>query len=321
MDQLGAMRTFAAVALQGGFAAAARHLDLAPAVVTRRVADLEQALGARLFTRSTRRVALTGIGQHYLDRVQRILREVDEAADSVRRSQGQLRGRVRLLSPPAFAAQQLMPRLARLQARHPGIALELNANGPVETLHEAHDISLVVRQGALDGDFVAHALARSRLLLCAAPAYLARCDQPTEPAALAEHALLLAGATRPPRSVRLRHASGAALDLLPPSPCLASPNAALGLAGALAGLGIAALPSFAVHAELQQGRLQTVLPDWQLPALGVFACVPVRQPMPAAVRAVLDFLREEFPGGDQDPWCPPGPVTAPIAAQPLRLAA
>src|SRR3990167_4139814 len=80
MDQLLAMRTFAEVAGCGGFAAAARALDLAPSVVTRRVAELEGQLGARLLTRSTRRVALTPIGEHYLRRVQSILHDVAEAA-------------------------------------------------------------------------------------------------------------------------------------------------------------------------------------------------------------------------------------------------
>jgi DNA-binding transcriptional LysR family regulator len=121
MDQLRAMRTFAEVAGRGGFAAAARALGIAPSVVTRLVAELEAALGARLFHRNTRQVALTAVGQRYLPRVQAILREVDDAA-----------------------ALQLMPRLGRLRAMHPQIVVDLAAGHGLDGADAAHDISLVV---------------------------------------------------------------------------------------------------------------------------------------------------------------------------------
>lgn len=317
MDQLRAMRTFAQVAARGGFAAAARALDLAPSVVTRLVAELEEQLGARLLTRTTRRVALTPIGQRYLARVQAILSDVDEAAAVVSQGQHTLRGRVRVTAPPLFASRQLLPRLARLHARHPEIEVDLSTSGPVDTLHEGSDISIVARVDALDGDFIAHRLARSQVLLCAAPAYLRHRGPPQHPDELARHALLVASLARMPRSFMLTHTDGTRAELVPDRVLLSSHNAELCHAAALAGMGIAALPSFAVQTELASGRLERVLADWRLFDMEVHACLPSRRQVPAVVRAMLDFLRAEFPGGERDPW----PAAGTSAAPPLRLAA
>lgn len=302
MDQLRAMRIFAEVAERGGFAAAARALNLAPSVVTRAVAELENLLGARLLTRTTRRVAMTTIGQHYLERVQGILQNVDDAAAVVSQGQRDPRGLVRLIAPPLFAARQLIPRLARLQARHPGIAVDLTAGGPMDGVHERHDISLIVRADGLDGDFVAHRLAHSQVLLCAAPGYLRQRGRPQHPSELASHALLLTAPARMPHSFALTHPTGATSEITPGHVLLTSPNAELCHAGALAGMGIAALPSFAVQAELEQGRLERLLGDWRLFDVAVHACLPSRRQVPAAVRATLDFLRADFSGRDGDPW-------------------
>jgi DNA-binding transcriptional LysR family regulator len=324
MDQLKAMRTFACVAELGSFAAAARSLNLAPSVVTRLVADLEARLGARLLTRTTRRVSLTQIGQRYFQRVRGIILEVDDAAAAVTDDQHRVRGQVRIIAPPVFAAQQLMSRLPRLHAQHPGIAVNVAASGPVETMHEAYDISIVVRSGDLDGDFVAYPLATSQVVLCAAPEYLRRRGQPQDPADLATHALLVAVPGRMPRAFVMTNTgagdarqAGTTVEVVPENVVLRSHNAELSRAGALAGVGIAALPSFAVQSDLQRGRLQRVLGDWRLFDVSVFACLPSRKQVPAVVRAVLEFLRAEFPGRDRDPWLP---MNAP-APNHLRLAA
>lgn len=317
MDPLRTMRTFAAVAELGGFAAAARELDLAPSVVTRHVAALEDRLGARLLTRTTRRVTITPIGQLYLGRVQAILRDVDEAEAAVAQGQHSPTGRVRLIAPPMFARRQLMPLLAALHARHAGVAVELTASGPVDTVSDAHDISIVVRAGALDGDFVAHDLAASQVLLCAAPGYLGRHGQPRHPAELAQHALMLAPLTGVPRAVTMTHVSGARAPVALDRVLLSATNAEMCHAGALAGMGIAALPSFAVQAELEQGRLRRVLPDWRLFDVTVSACLPSRRQVPAVVRAVLDTVRAAFSTGQRDPWLTPSAIDAPA----VRLAA
>jgi DNA-binding transcriptional LysR family regulator len=208
MDQLRAMRTFAEVAGRGGFAAAARALGIAPSVVTRLVAELEAALGARLLHRSTRQVALTPVGQRYLPRVQAILREVDDAAALAAHGQQALQGRVRLVAPALFAALQLMPRLGRLRAMHPQIVVDLAAGHGLDGADAAHDISLVVcGEGGLGGDFIAHRLASAQLRMCAAPAYLRRHGRPRHPRELAGHALLASAWPHLPRPLALHHAT------------------------------------------------------------------------------------------------------------------
>jgi DNA-binding transcriptional LysR family regulator len=323
MDQLKAMRTFVCVAEHGGFAVAARSLKLAPSVVTRLVADLEGQLGARLLTRTTRRVALTQIGKRYYQRVRDIVLEVDAAAAAVTDEQRHVRGKVRIISPPLFAARQLMSRLHRLHAQYPDIAVEVSAGGPVETLHEAYDISIVVRPGELDGDFIAYPLARSQVMLCASPEYLRRCGHPQHPADLAHHALLIASLGRMPRAFAMTRpaaggAPGESVEVVAERVLLSSQNGELSRAGALGGMGIAALPSFAVQEDLAGGRLQRVLVDWRLFDVGVHACLPSRKQVPAVVRAVLDFLRAEFPDTDVDPWSSTD-RSAPLR-QPLRPA-
>jgi DNA-binding transcriptional LysR family regulator len=324
MDQIKALRTFARIADLGSFAGAARAMELAPSVVTRLMAELEQHLGARLLTRTTRSVTLTQIGQRYLERACRILREVDEAATAVQDEQCQPRGRVNLIAPAAFAAQQLVPRFARLHAQHPDIALDISTAAAVQTPSEACDISIVVRPGQLDGDFIAHPLASSQMLLCAAPEYLRRHGHPWRPDDLAQHALLFAVQDRLPRSWVMTTASsvgdvsaGTTAALNPGRVALSSHDAEVSRAGALAGMGIAAIPSFAVHDDLRLQRLERVLGHWRLFDMKVHACLPSRKQIPAAVRAVLNFLRAEFPASATDPWLP---EDAPAHPQ-LRLAA
>lgn len=308
MDQLKAMRTFARVIDSGSFAGASRAMDIAPAAVTRAVADLEHHLGTRLMTRTTRRMALTPIGERYLERVRTILSEVDDAAALARQAQTEPGGVVRLIAPPLFAGLQLAPRLARFHRSHPRISVDVTARGPVESMDEAHDISIVIRRPALDGDFIARPLARSQVIACATPEYLDRIGRPEHPHDLAGHALLAPSAAGAQRVVSFCRAPGLDGDrpeqvsvetTLPP---LSSSNPAMTLASALAGAGIAGLPSFAVEQALRERRLERVLPEWRLFDLSIWACMPTRKHVPAVTRALMDFLVDEFSGTDGDPW-------------------
>ena len=310
MNELQAMQAFAQVVDGGSFANAARTMDVAPAVVTRLIKDLEEHLGARLLTRTTRRVALTEIGARYLERVRPILGAVDDAVAVVRQSHSQPSGVLRVRVPPDFAAQQLMPRLARFHAAHPLVTVELAAGGPVESIDQDHDVTIVVRQPGLDGRFVARLLARSEMVLCATPAYLDRHGRPTHPSQLADHDLFMPGPRKALSLVRHPSAShpgpSGTETVVPRRSPLNMANPELHRAGALADLGIVGLPSFSIADALSEGgrsgRLERVLPDWRLHDLAIWACVPTRQHMPASTRAFLDFLVVEFGGRDCDPW-------------------
>lgn len=307
MNELRAMRTFAQVVDSGSFVNASRALDMAPAVVTRVVADLEQHLGARLMTRTTRRVALTDVGERYLDRVRRILDDIDDANGLVRQSQVAPEGEVRVAASPEFATHQLARRMPRFHARCPNVLVRITAQGPVRTLLSDHDVSIVVKQSPLDGDFVARRLARTEVIGCATPAYLDRFGRPSHPCELVGHRLLMPPLQRAITfSRRLDDAfdAGECVSVEPAPSQLHSMNPDLHRASALAGLGIAGLPSYSIEDALQDGRLEQVLPTWHVADLSIWACMPSRRHVPASTRAFMDFLLDEFGGVERDPWTP-----------------
>jgi DNA-binding transcriptional LysR family regulator len=309
MDQLRSMRTFVRVIDEGSFAGAARAMDAAPAVVTRAVADLEEHLGARLINRTTRRLALTEIGERYLERARTILADIDDAAALASAAHAEPRGHVRVLCAPAFAVHQLAKRLPRFHAAYPLVTIEITAFGPVDTLDESHDITIMVARRELDGDFVARRLARSEVVVCASPEYLDRRGRPQAPDDLAGHDALI-----PPVSDMQRGLTfwrGASVDgqpggesavILPHRPVLTTGSMDLNYASALAGLGVAGLPSFMIEDALLEHALERVLPQWRLFVFTIWACMPTRKHVPASTRAFMDFLLSEFGGEDADPW-------------------
>jgi DNA-binding transcriptional LysR family regulator len=306
MDSLRAMRVFARVVDEGSFAGAARALDLAPAVVTRLVAELEEHLGARLMNRTTRRIALTEVGESYLERVRRILVDVDDAELLAQASVAEPRGPVRILVPPAVAVHQLAKHLPRFRARYPLVTLEIVANGAVETVDDSFDLSIMSLRKPLDGNFVARRLARSEVVTVAAPEYLERKGRPQHPSDLLDHDVLIPPLSELQRGVTFfRGRPGEASETfhtVPKCGVLSTLHTDTNYAAALAGLGIAGLPSFVVDDALMEHALERVLPAWWLQTTTLWVGMPTRQHVPARTRAMLDFLIEIFGGEDRDPW-------------------
>lgn len=319
MDQFKAMRAFVRVVDEGGFAHAARALDVAPAAVTRAIADLEAHLGARLLTRTTRRHALTEIGARYLERARSILAALEDATALVNASATEVRGRVRLRAGPSFAVHELARRLPRFHAAHPQVTVEVTATAQVDEIDPTHDITIVTQREPLDGDFVAHRLARTEIVACAAPSLLDRIGRPRDPAELAAHTFLMPANATLRALTFVRGADGERATMTPARSALSTSNHDLNHAGALAGLGIAGLPSFLARRDLEAGRLERVLPGWRLFDMTIWACLPSRKHVPASTRALLEFLRGEFGGEDRDPWqfdtqaAPPAAQRAPRA--------
>ena len=306
MDRLTSMRVFTKVIDAGSFAGAARELNLSPAVVTRLVADLEEHLGTRLINRTTRSLALTEAGGAYLERVRQILSEVDEAEAFASAATSEPRGHLRVLSPPAFAVHQVAKHLPKFRAQYPLVTIELVAPGPVETVDENFDVSIVIVTGKpLDGDFVARRLARSEIIACAAPEYLNRNGRPQHPNELQGHE-----AMTPPfvREISFhRHEQGRSepvesVSLVPKRSALSTIHIDTLYASALAGLGMAGLPSFVVEDALMEHALERVLPEWQIATQMIYAAMPTRKYVPARTRAFVDFLVASFGGTDRDPW-------------------
>ena len=310
MDQLRAMRVFAKVVDEGGFAKAARALDAAPPVVTRLVAELESHLGARLLNRTTRSIALTEVGEAYLEKVRSILIDIEEAEALASEATTEPRGHVRILCPPAVAVHQLAKHLPRFRDAHPHVSVEIAAPGPVETLDEAYDLTIIAVRGGLQGDFVARRLARSEVVACASPEYLDRRGRPTHPSELAGHDALMPPVSELQRGLTFVNGiwgddepGGETYTVsMPGRPALGTTHIDTMYAAALAGLGVAGLPSFVLEDALLEHALERVLPSWRMFNITLWAAMPSRKHLPARTRVFLDFLLQVFGGEDRDPW-------------------
>ncbi len=301
------MRVFTRVIDEGSFAGAARALNLSAAVVTRLVADLEEHLGARLINRTTRRLALTDIGELYLERVRQILTEVEEAEALASVATSEPRGHLRVVAPPAFAVHQIAKHLPRFRRLYPRVTLELAAPGPVETVDENFDVSLIqVGRMPLQGEFVARLLAHSEVITCAAPEYLDRRGRPAHPDDLMAHEAMLPNFAREITFHRGpsggMHDSGESVTLVPPRPALSTIHSDTMYAAALAGMGVSGLPSYVVEDALREHALERVLPEWRVLTLRLYAAMPTRKYVPARTRAFIDFLVQTFGGREHDPW-------------------
>ena len=169
MDRLQAMRVFARVVDEGGFAAAARALDMSPPVVTRMVADLERHLGTRLLQRTTRKVALTDAGQAYLERVRAILFDIEDAEAHAAASTRELRGSLHVLAPPVLATYFLAPLVAPWRARYPRLLLDIATDNYVAARVDEFDVTFMVVPEDYDGNIVARNLFQGEAVVVASP--------------------------------------------------------------------------------------------------------------------------------------------------------
>ena len=313
MDQLRAMRVYSRVVEEGSFTKAADELNLAPAVVTRLVAELEQHLGVRLLNRTTRSLALTQAGERYLERATRILADVEDAETVANLETAEPRGVVRVLASPAIAVHQLAKHLPRLRTQYPKLTIELSVQNSVETVDDTHDISiLTLKQPLSTGNFVARLLAQSELITCATPNYLNRRGRPNEPHELMGHEWLLPLSPDGNKETTFQYCPlrAAAQGIKPKKPvtldqpplALSTPHWDTLFHAALADMGITALPSFVAEDALRSGRMERVLPEWHMMNMSIYAAMPTRMHIPARTRVFIDFLTETFGGAARDPW-------------------
>jgi DNA-binding transcriptional LysR family regulator len=191
MLQLRGIETFLKAVDGGSIAAAARQLGITPAAASQNIARLEQALGTRLLTRTTRSLALTPAGELYRARVAPVLAQLEMAESDIADLEGQPQGRLRISCATAFGRSMLAPLLPRFMATHPRVTTELLiVDRQVDALKEDVDISIRYRH-ALEPGMVVRRIAAVPMVFCAAPSYLARRGRPATPEALAQHDCLL----------------------------------------------------------------------------------------------------------------------------------
>jgi len=294
MDRLQTMKTFVKVVEEGGFAAAARALDVDQAWVTRQVADLERHLGVRLLERTTRSMRLSEAGDTYLARCRAILREVEEAEALVGRSQRDMVGRVRLALPTSFGKEGVAERLAALHAAFPELTVEVAMlDRPVDPVAEGFDVVIMDSRLGVPQQAVARALLEAPYMLCVAPSYLARHGAPATPEDLVRHHGVAPWAVADAPSSRetwtLEHADGRKVDVDVPV-ALRTNTQALALEAVRYGMGIGRITPRMLADDLATGRLVRVMPEWHAGRVSLQLVYPGRRHMPRRVRHVIDNI-------------------------------
>ena len=293
MDRLAAMKVFVEVARCGSFTAAAEHLDMSRVMVTRHVAALESWLQTRLLQRSTRRISLTEAGEVFLTQSRQML---ELSADMLERS-GERdrapRGQLRVTSSMSFGMAHLAAAIAEYLALYPEVSVDLlMVDRAVNLIEDRVDLAVRI-SGELDPNLVARRIAPCRSVVCAAPAYLARCGTPQRPADLARHNCLTY--SRFGKS-EWRFRSGADETSVPVGGNLSANEATVLTQAARVGAGIALQPTYLAGPLIRSGELVRLLPDWQPPDLTIWGVYLSRQHVPATLRTLLDFLVQRFAG-------------------------
>lgn len=299
MQSLDDIRLFIEVLDHGSLSTAAARLGLSKSAVSKRLVRLEDALGARLLNRTTRRLSATPAGAEFADRARRILREVEEAALLVARHGDTPRGLLRINAPVTFGQRHVAPVVGEALSRWPELEIELSLTDRlVDVVAEGWD--LVIRIASLvDSSLIVRKLAPVDRILCASPAYLERHGTPSEPADLAGHdCIVYAHAVdrldwtfvdAAGRNERVRVHGRLSID---------NGDAAHTLV--LAGHGVALSPSFIAGADVAAGRLVQLLPDWRNPFGAAYAIWPHNRNLSPKVRAMVELLAARL--GPVPPW-------------------
>lgn len=299
MDRLNSMKVFQRVIDEGGFASAARAMDMSPAGVTRMVAALEDHLGVRLLQRTTRKLSLTDAGEAYLQRVRSILNEIEDAESQAAEHTRELQGTIHVLATPVLASYFLSPRIATWHARHPKVLLDLQVDPFPQPRIEEFDVTFLVVDEGFDGDIVARPLATTDWIACASPEYLQRAGTPQSPAQLKDHTYLKfqwpQNSGHHGRQARLERVEGGEFVDVDVRPAVQTTSFDVLLRAALDGAGITFLSRLLVAQHLERGSLVHLLPDWIFGRFTIYVALPTRKFIPARTRAFLDFLAEFAP--------------------------
>ncbi|WP_159005518.1 LysR family transcriptional regulator [Bradyrhizobium sp. S69] len=290
MDRLDAMQAFVAVADLQGFAPAARKLGLSPSGVTRLIAALEDRLGARLLQRTTRKVALTDVGTRYLERVRRILADVEEAESSAEGERTRPSGRLVVSAPIGFGRLHVSPLMSDYLARYPEVTAELRLTDRMVNLVE-DGVDLAVRIGHLpDSTLVARHVGEMRRMVVASDGYLAQRGEPDTPEAIATHDTIQFGAATAAPEWRFVEDGREVRVVCTPRFTTNSADAAIQYAGQ--GGGLTRVLAYQAAEAIKAGRLRIVLKKFEQPALPIHAVYPTSRLLSAKVRAFIDLVIE-----------------------------
>lgn len=297
MDRLTAMKVFVEIVDRGSMSAAADTLNISRAMISRYLEALEGWLGARLLHRTTRRLTLTDAGEQALKSCREMVALSREVESKINQT-GHIQGRLRLTSSASFAQAQLTAALVDFQAHHQGVVIDLLVvDRAVDLVQDRIDLAIRLSHHLGEG-LVARRLAVCHSVLCASPDYLERAGIPSHPDELSAHQQIM-------------HSNGFAssykmykgdkVSQVEARGILAANETSILLSAALAGAGIAMLPTYLVGTHLAQGTLKQVLPGYTLDSMNIHAVYLSRRHQPQSLRLLIAFLAERF-GGNTAPW-------------------
>jgi DNA-binding transcriptional LysR family regulator len=290
MDRIDAMQAFIAVADLGGFAPAARKLGLSPSGVTRVIAALEEHLGARLLQRTTRSVALTDAGARYLERVRRILADVEEAEASIKDERTRPSGRLVVSAPVGFGRLHVSPVMSEYLKRYAEVSGELRLADRMINLVE-DGVDLAVRIGHLaDSSLVARHVGEMRRIVVASPGYLKAHGEPKTPEAIASHQTIqFGGATASPDWRFVRDGNEVRFA---PVPRLTTNSADAAIGYAVRGGGLTRVLAYQAADAIKAGRLKILLAKFEPAPLPIHIVYPTSRLLSAKVRTFIDLVVE-----------------------------
>jgi DNA-binding transcriptional LysR family regulator len=283
-----ALAIFAKVVELRSFAAAAAELALSKATVSKAVGRLEERLGARLFNRTSRRLALTDAGQSLVERATRVLAEAQAAEEEASSQSSAPRGLVRMAVPMSFGVDSLAPVLPGFFAAYPDVSIDLHlSDATVDLVGMGFDLALRVAS-LPDSSLVARRLRAVKRHVVASPGYWDQHGHPSHPASLAEHRGLTYGHQAAPETWRFT--KGGEEASVRPRSVIRANNGDVLVPSLIAGVGVAVLPDFIVGAAVADGRQEEVLTDWIATPIALHLVMPPGGPRPTRVEALASYL-------------------------------
>jgi DNA-binding transcriptional LysR family regulator len=296
VDRLTAMETFVCVVESGSFSGAARLLNVGQPAVSKSIALLEERLSVRLLLRSTRGgLTLTEVGQAFYERAKRAIEEANEAELAARGARYNLKGRLRVSAAVTFSRLHIVPAIGQFLEAHPDLNLDLVLDDRnVDLLEEGIDIAL--RMGQLeDSSMTARKIGEVPRLVVGTPAYFERAGIPAAPAELTSHQAIVYNQRGGGGAWTFRRESSEVSVVVSGRVAI---TAAEGIrAAVLAGLGLAVASEWMFSPELKSGEVCSVLKDWHLPPVDLWAVFPTGRMVSAKTRAFLNFLTDTLGSG------------------------
>lgn len=299
MDRIDTMKAFVTVAEEGSFTKAANKLETSNQLISKYVSQLEEHLGVRLFNRTTRKVHLTAEGEQCFQHAKHILESFHTMEGHFDQLQNAVKGLLQISAPVSFSTLHLAPLIRDFKKQYPEVGIDLQlSDRKVDVIDEGFDVAL--RIGHLkSSSLIARKIAPVRLVLCASPDYLKQHGVPVHPNELiSEHFLRYSYMERSQLNPALMNTLG--MNDKNNQSGLAANNGEVLIASAIAGEGYVLQPTFIVGDALRQGKLQTILEDFEPEPMGLYAVYPHRKLLAPKLRAFIDFISNYY--GEPPYW-------------------